>query len=205
MKKGIYRHYKGNLYELVSVANHSETLEKMIVYRALYGEGEVWVRPAHMWDEEIGIDGKTQKRFEYIGDKLETEKSCGAIVWRKGETGYEFLVIYQKGSKTWSFPKGHMEKGEAKTETATREIFEEISCTPVLDDNFQTKVSYITPKGKLKHVYLFLAQINEDVSPCEKEIITYLWADKEKAIELLPKVGYVKILDDAEEYIKENY
>jgi hypothetical protein len=66
MKKGIYKHYKGNMYELLYIANHSETLEKMVVYKALYGEGEIWVRPASMWDEEIEIDGKTVKRFELI-------------------------------------------------------------------------------------------------------------------------------------------
>lgn len=66
MKKGIYRHYKGNEYELIDVANHSETLEKMVVYRALYGKKELWVRPVHMWDEYVSFDGKMVKRFEFI-------------------------------------------------------------------------------------------------------------------------------------------
>lgn len=68
MKLGKYRHFKGNEYEVLAVANHSETLEKMVVYKALYGEGDVWVRPLSMWDEEITRDGKTFKRFEYIGE-----------------------------------------------------------------------------------------------------------------------------------------
>ena len=63
-----YRHYKGNLYEVVGVARHSETLEEMVVYRALYGDGEIWVRPAEMWDETVERDGKVFKRFEYIGE-----------------------------------------------------------------------------------------------------------------------------------------
>ncbi len=66
MKKGIYKHYKGNMYELLYIANHSETLEKMVVYKALYGDGEIWVRPASMWSEEIEINGKTVKRFELV-------------------------------------------------------------------------------------------------------------------------------------------
>jgi len=66
IKKGIYKHYKGNLYELIGIANHSETLEKMVVYKALYGEGELWVRPLSMWSEKIEINGKTVTRFEYI-------------------------------------------------------------------------------------------------------------------------------------------
>ncbi len=68
MKLGKYRHFKGNEYEVLAVANHSETLEKMVVYKALYGKEEIWVRPLSMWDEEITRDGKTFKRFQYIGE-----------------------------------------------------------------------------------------------------------------------------------------
>ena len=63
-QKGIYRHYKGNLYELIDIVNHSETLEKMVLYRALYGKGELWVRPISMWDEIVEVDGRKVKRFE---------------------------------------------------------------------------------------------------------------------------------------------
>ena len=70
MKKGIYRHFKGNKYELLFTAKHSETLEEMVVYRALYGDGGVWVRPAFMWEEEVVVDGTSVKRFTYIGEKL---------------------------------------------------------------------------------------------------------------------------------------
>ena len=65
-EKGVYRHYKGNKYELLFIANHSETLEKMVIYRALYGEGEIWARPLSMWSEEITVDGRKVKRFEKI-------------------------------------------------------------------------------------------------------------------------------------------
>ena len=68
IKMGKYRHFKGNEYEVLCIAKHSETLEEMVVYRALYGEGGVWVRPAAMWEEEIERDGKKFKRFEYIGE-----------------------------------------------------------------------------------------------------------------------------------------
>lgn len=67
IKTGKYRHFKGNEYEVLFVARHSETLEEMVVYRALYGDGGIWVRPAAMWDEEVERDGKKFKRFEYIG------------------------------------------------------------------------------------------------------------------------------------------
>lgn len=64
---GKYRHFKGKEYEVVGVAKHSETLEEMVVYRALYGEGGLWVRPASMWNEEVEKDGRKYKRFTFIG------------------------------------------------------------------------------------------------------------------------------------------
>ena len=69
LKPGIYRHFKGNQYELLYVATHSETLEPMVVYRALYGEGGVWVRPAAMWLEHVEKDGYSGPRFAWVGDR----------------------------------------------------------------------------------------------------------------------------------------
>jgi len=66
IKIGKYRHFKGNEYQVLFVAKNSETLENMVVYKALYGEGGIWVRPASMWNEIVSKDGKTYKRFEYI-------------------------------------------------------------------------------------------------------------------------------------------
>ena len=63
---GRYRHFKGNEYEVLGVARHSETREEMVVYRALYGEFGLWVRPAAMWNEIVERDGKTFRRFTYI-------------------------------------------------------------------------------------------------------------------------------------------
>ena len=67
LQPGRYRHFKGGEYELLFVARHSETLEPMVVYRALYGEGGVWVRPAAMWNEIVEWDGKSFPRFRYLG------------------------------------------------------------------------------------------------------------------------------------------
>ena len=63
IKKGIYRHYKGCRYEVLYTAFHSETLEEMVIYRALYGDGDVWVRPASMWEEEVTTDSGRVRRF----------------------------------------------------------------------------------------------------------------------------------------------
>ena len=67
-KPGVYRHFKGNEYRLLCVARHSETLEPMVVYQALYGDRGVWVRPLSMWDETVERDGAVYKRFTYIGE-----------------------------------------------------------------------------------------------------------------------------------------
>ena len=60
---GLYRHFKGGLYRVEGVARHSETLEEMVVYRALYGEGGLWVRPVAMWNETVTHEGVLQPRF----------------------------------------------------------------------------------------------------------------------------------------------
>lgn len=65
---GKYRHFKGKEYEVIGIARHSETLEPMVVYRALYGEHGLWVRPAAMWTEQVERDGYSGPRFQYIGE-----------------------------------------------------------------------------------------------------------------------------------------
>lgn len=67
---GRYRHFKGNEYEVIGIARHSETEEPMVVYRALCGEGGLWTRPASMWNETVQRDGKTYHRF-YRLDRIE--------------------------------------------------------------------------------------------------------------------------------------
>ena len=67
IKPGRSRHFKGNEYEVIGLARHSETQEEMVVYRALYGDFGLWVRPARMWNETVERDGKTFRRFTYIG------------------------------------------------------------------------------------------------------------------------------------------
>jgi len=68
IKIGRYRHFKGNEYQVLYIAKHSETLEKMIVYQALYGEKGIWVRPTSMWNETVEWNGSIVRRFTYIGD-----------------------------------------------------------------------------------------------------------------------------------------
>lgn len=63
---GLYRHYKGKNYRVIAQATHSETLEQMVVYQALYGEGGMWVRPLAMFLEDVTIEGVTQPRFALV-------------------------------------------------------------------------------------------------------------------------------------------
>ncbi|MBR4017169.1 MAG: DUF1653 domain-containing protein [Oscillospiraceae bacterium] len=68
IKLGKYRHFKGNEYQVIGIASHSETLEPMVVYQALYGEQGLWVRPAHMWTEIVEKDNYHGPRFQYIDE-----------------------------------------------------------------------------------------------------------------------------------------
>ena len=69
IRPGKYRHFKGGEYEVLGVARHSETEEELVVYRALYGAGGLWVRPVSMWTESVERDGKRFARFTYIGEE----------------------------------------------------------------------------------------------------------------------------------------
>lgn len=73
IKKGIYKHYKGKNYEVIGVARHTETEEVMVIYKALYdsefGKDALWARPLKMFQEDVVVDGKMVKRFEYVEEK----------------------------------------------------------------------------------------------------------------------------------------
>ena len=74
---GLYRHYKGGLYEVIDMVRHSETLEPMTLYRALYGARGLWVRPAAMFAESVEIDGQRQLRFTRLGEySMEAESAA---------------------------------------------------------------------------------------------------------------------------------
>jgi hypothetical protein len=69
LKLGKYRHYKGKEYEVIGIAKHSETLEELVVYRALYGDGQIWVRPLKMFLEEVEVNGQKVPRFSPAEEK----------------------------------------------------------------------------------------------------------------------------------------
>lgn len=76
---GLYRHYKGNLYEVIATVRHSETLEPMTLYRALYGDHGLWVRPAAMFLESVMVNGIAQPRFVKVEDSAAAEDSSATF------------------------------------------------------------------------------------------------------------------------------
>ena len=76
IRPGIWRHFKGNRYEVIGIAKHSETEEPMVVYRALYGNGGLWVRPASMWLETVERNGQIFQRFVPEEDASADEIAC---------------------------------------------------------------------------------------------------------------------------------
>ena len=79
IQKGKYRHYKGHLYEVTGTARHSETLEDMVIYKALYGDFGIWVRPLKMFLEDIEVNSKIQKRFEFVENESSKEIHIDAL------------------------------------------------------------------------------------------------------------------------------
>jgi cyclomaltodextrinase len=69
VQPGKYRHFKGKEYEVIGVAKHSETLQEFVVYRELYGEGLLWIRPMAMFMEKVKVNGVEMPRFEFVGDE----------------------------------------------------------------------------------------------------------------------------------------
>ena len=71
MQTGIYEHYKGNRYKVIDIARHSETEELLVLYRPMYGDESLWVRPFNMFFEKVTLNGVEVLRFKYVGDESE--------------------------------------------------------------------------------------------------------------------------------------
>ncbi|TPV56474.1 DUF1653 domain-containing protein [Aestuariibacter sp. GS-14] len=79
IKPGVYQHYKGNNYEVIGVARHSEDESQVVVYRPMYGEGALWVRPLDMFTEQVSVNGRSVERFRYIGQAAHYEENSIAV------------------------------------------------------------------------------------------------------------------------------
>ena len=105
IKLGKYRHFKGKDYEVIALGRDSETEEPVVIYRALYGEGDVWVRPLKMWNENVERNGKVYRRFSYIPEE-DVIKVAIALDEESGEVYYHFghcplFKIYEITEGVW--------------------------------------------------------------------------------------------------------
>ena len=136
-------------------------------------------------------------------EKATEEKSCGAVIWKKTETGHAYLLA-QHGASHWSFPKGHVEGKETERETALREIREETGLEVTIDESFRQVVTYYPKPGVIKDVIFFIAQPTGGTEHAQEEEIRQLgWFTFEEAYPLVTFATDVEVLQAAEEYIQE--
>lgn len=116
---------------------------------------------------------------------MKKEKSCGAVVYRKGKDGMEILLIQHKNGGHWAFPKGHVEKKETEEETALREIKEETGLKVKLDTGFRQSVTFSPKPEVMKDVIYFAAKADADakLKAQEEEVDAICWEKPEKARE----------------------
>ncbi len=127
------------------------------------------------------------------------EKSCGTILFRKTNGGgIRFLLLFQRKSRTWSFPKGHVIGSESEMQTALRETEEETGLNVSPLGGFRESLSYEISSGRRKEVVLFLARADEEPCLRESEIVRSVWAGRDEAAALLIHPEYRGILSCAE-------
>jgi len=126
------------------------------------------------------------------------EKSCGVILYRKNGPAIEYLILFQHGSKTWSFPKGHAEPFETEHETAIREVREETGLEARLLPDFQECASYPIRTNGEKKIVLYLAEAKGLLRIPSGEIERFTWVNRAEALRFLPASRYEGILEKAE-------
>ena len=126
-------------------------------------------------------------------------RSCGAVIYRKNRSGFRYLLLFQRGSHTWSFPKGHMERLESEECTALREVREEVGMRIHLHPGFRGEARYAVGNGE-KTVVLFLAKATTPPVMSAHEVLASKWVTLSEA-EALLHPSYIQVLRDAEQYL----
>lgn len=173
-----------------------------IIHRENDVEDKLAAAPEGMVFHQTEIAEAVRFQEQYYQSTVEAlyPKSCGSIIYRKTEGGIAYLLLFQKKSRTWRFPKGHIEIGETEIQTAFREVFEEIGLTAHFLPGFRATVQYNVAANKCKEVVLFLAEANSEPFIRESEIIEYRWVNAQEAKKMLyPE--YAPILDKAEAFL----
>ncbi|MEG2814099.1 MAG: NUDIX domain-containing protein, partial [Oscillospiraceae bacterium] len=138
--------------------------------------------------------------------KMQYEKSCGAIVYRKHHGNIELLLIKNANGGHWSFPKGHVEEGETEEQTALREIMEETSIEVTLDASFREVITYAPKRDVVKDVVYFLAKaLTYDYIPQIEEISKIKWVEINNAQQILSYDNDRQIVAKAKLIIKDTY
>ncbi len=146
--------------------------------------------------EALKLEGKYKLDCIY-------ERSCGAIVYRKINGIVRYLLIKNKHSANWGFPKGHVESGENSEETATREVLEETGINIDILPNFRSTSEYRLQNKVEKSVIIFLAKTDDTNTIIQpEEIDDYVWLDFDKALSRVKFENDKKILIDANEFLK---
>ena len=134
------------------------------------------------------------------------EKSCGAVIYRKIGIKTEYLLIKNKRSENWGFPKGHIEDGETEQDTALREVLEETGLHITLFPKFKAKSEYSIQGRIEKFVTIFLATTEDTVLTIQKdEIDDFLWADYDYALHVLKFDNDKAIMRQADKFLKRNF
>lgn len=127
--------------------------------------------------------------------------SCGVIPYRMEQDSPRYLLCHQRGSGTWSFPKGHMDAWETEEETALRELKEETGLEAILCPGFRSVQEYALSEVSRKKLVLFLGAVSGEVKIDPKEILEYRWVTAEEARALMP-AGAAESIDQAERYLR---
>jgi molecular chaperone GrpE (heat shock protein)/8-oxo-dGTP pyrophosphatase MutT (NUDIX family) len=183
LQPGIYRHYKGEKYELLFLSENTENKEELVVYRSL-SDNKIWSRPATMWQEEVSVDGKRRARFSWLSESHPRypEPVVGPLIYN--DAG-EILLIKNNKMKGWSIPGGHIEWGEKMEETLIREIAEETSLQ-IDRIEFVVALDGIKPASFIKErhfIFLnFFAHLAGGEVTLSPEVSEYIWIDPHKAL-----------------------
>lgn len=176
-----------------------------IIHRENDVEDKLVAAPVGVKFNQAQIAEAVHFQEQYYNIRIEClyPKSCGAVIYRRNNGYNEFLLLFQKRSRTWSFPKGHMEMYETERETASREINEEIGMRLELMPDFRTSAVYQLSGGVTKEVVLFLAEAEHEPKIRADEILEYRWVTADEARGLLYK-SYDVVLTDVENRLSKN-